>query len=297
MPLNAVSRLSLKVASTLKNNLETVFCVSKHTSIEDVCDLIKNQWQIYQLLDIPKEWHCKETDSGKKERITRESYWKNVEKSWIDITPKEFKEKTVRIDCYWSRVFNVKDAAGRYQFPQLTPFVKSILTLSHGNAGPEQGFSINKSLLDVHGARLSEDMIVALRTVKHRLIQVGGLAKFEINRPLLESVKLSRSKYEEQKELALKAKSAKRERETLYRNQIEDIDGEIHKIQQSIEIADKVISDGSSKLEKHLTAKTLDLQKLQADNSLIQMGIQCKQKLTKDLSNLIKNKKAKLSKK
>ena len=139
-------------------------------------------------------------------------------------------------------------------------------------------------------------MIVALRTVKHRLIQVGGLAKFEINRPLLESVKLSRSKYEEeQKELALKAKSAKRERETL--NQIENIDGEIHKIQQSIEIADKVISDGSSKLEKHLTAKTLDLQKLQADNSLIQMGIQCKQKLTKDLSNLIKNKKAKLSKK
>ena len=42
--LNDVSRLSLKVTSTLKNNLETLFCVSKHTSIEDVCDLIKNQW-------------------------------------------------------------------------------------------------------------------------------------------------------------------------------------------------------------------------------------------------------------
>ena len=85
----------------------------------------------------------------------------------------------------------------------------------------------------------------------------------------------------------LKAKSAKRERETLYRNQIEDIDGEIHKIQQSIEIADKAISDGSSKWEKHLAAKTLDPQKFQADNSLIQMGIQRKQKLTEDLSNLI----------
>ena len=79
----------------------------------------------------------------------------------------------------------------------------------------------------------------------------------------------------------------------------QNIDGEIHKIQQSIEIADKAISDGSTriKLEKHLAAKTLDPQKLQADNSLIQMGIQRKQKLTEDLSNLIKKKKAKLSKK
>ena len=70
--------------------------------------------------------------------------------------------------------------------------------MSHGNAGPEQGFSINKAIIDAHGTRIGEDMIIALRRVKHCLLQVGGLGKFEITRPLIESVKLSGSRYEEE---------------------------------------------------------------------------------------------------
>ena len=47
-----------------------------------------------------------------------------------------------------------------------------------------------------------------------------------------------------------------------------------------IEVADKAISDGSRKLEVHLLARKLDPEKLQQDNSLIQMGLQRKKKLT-----------------
>ena len=82
------------------------------------------------------------------------------------------------------------------------PLVKAVLTLSHGNAGPEQGFSTNKVILNAYGTRLGEDNIIALRRVKHRIILVGGVLKFKITKPLLDSVKLSRSKYEEE----LKAK-------------------------------------------------------------------------------------------
>ena len=58
--------MSIKVATTLKNHLQNVFSVSENTSIEDVCDMIRNQWQVYQLQDIPREWHKVETETAKK---------------------------------------------------------------------------------------------------------------------------------------------------------------------------------------------------------------------------------------
>ena len=159
-----------------------MFGVSDSTTVSEVCDMVRSQWQIYQLQDIPKEWHTQETESAKTSRINQDSYWKNVEKSWLDITPKETEEKSVRIDSYWSRVFEMKSSTGRYHFPQLASFVKAILTLSHGNAGPEQGFSINKAIIDAHGTRVGEDIIIVLRRVKHRLLQIGGIVNFEITR-------------------------------------------------------------------------------------------------------------------
>ena len=189
----------------------------------------------------------------------------------------------------------MKDSNGRNRFPQLAPFVKAILTLSHGNAGPEQGFSINKAIIDAHGTRIGEDVIVALRRTKHRLLQVGGVTKFKITRPLLQSVKLSRSRYEEElREKEQKARSERMDKEIQSKNAIKDIDSEIKKIEMGIEVADKAISDGSRKLEVHLLARKLDPEKLQQDNSLIQMGLQRKKKLTEDLSHLIKKKKAKI---
>ena len=88
------------------------------------------------------------------------------------------------------------DSTDRECFPQLSAFIKVVPTLSHGNAGPEQGLSINKSIIDCHGTRLGEDLLIALRRIKHHLLQVGGPDNFHVTRPLLESVKLSRSRYE-----------------------------------------------------------------------------------------------------
>ena len=64
--LDAISRLSLSVATSLKNHLASVFSVSENTTIHEVVDLINNQWQIYQLSEISKEWHTVETKQLKK---------------------------------------------------------------------------------------------------------------------------------------------------------------------------------------------------------------------------------------
>ena len=122
----------------------------------------RSQWLTYQLQDIPNEWHRVETESAKKTRKQEESYWREVENSWLDFTPTETEEKSICIDSYWSRVFDMRDDNGRLVFPQLIPFFKAFLTLYYGNVGPEQGFSINKAILDAHETRLGEDNIIAL---------------------------------------------------------------------------------------------------------------------------------------
>ena len=177
------------------------------------------------------------------------------------------------------------------RFPQLAALVKSILTLSHGNAGPEQGFSINKALIDSHGTSLSEDMIIALRRVKHRILQVGGILNFPITRPLLESVKSSRSRYVQ--ELKEKEVRSKRKRDNQEKSELLKVESEIKNLETGIEVAEKAISDGSSRLERHLAKTPLDPVKLQADNALIQMGVQRRKKLNDELAILTK-KRAKL---
>ena len=68
--------------------------MSQRTTINEIRDLVKNQWQVYQLSDIPKEWHTKETENAKKSQQNQNSYWRNVESSWLDLTPKDLEEKT-----------------------------------------------------------------------------------------------------------------------------------------------------------------------------------------------------------
>ena len=195
-----------------------------------------------------------------------------MEKHWLEILPYDSEAKSVRIDSYWSRVFLMKGTDGRFLFPQLSALIKAILSLSHGNAGPEQGFSVNKSIIAVHGTRLGEDVLIALRRVKHRLLQVGGVKNFKITRPLLESIKQSRNRYEEElKAIEQKKTNRAKVKTSQEKNELLDIDNEMRKIERGIEVADKAISDGSKKLEQHLASKA---KKLRSDNELIQMGHQ-----------------------
>lgn len=137
-------------------------------------------------------------------------------------------------------------------------------------------------------------MLIALRRVKHSIIQAGGVMNFPITQPLLTSVKMSRARYE----LELKSKEeekSKTQSEMKEGNELLIVEDQIKKMKKGIEVADKAISDGSMKLEKHLAANPLDQAKLQADNALIQMGLQRKKKLNEELA-VCNEKRAKLRK-
>ncbi|KAG0445274.1 hypothetical protein HPB47_017467 [Ixodes persulcatus] len=53
-----------------------------------------------------------------------------------------------RIDTRWATVFQQKRAAGQQKYPLLSRLVKALLSLPHGNADCERGFSENKHLLE-----------------------------------------------------------------------------------------------------------------------------------------------------
>ena len=63
---------------------------------------------------------------------------------------------------------------------------KAILSLSDRKVVPERGFSINKSLVSIHGNSIDEK-IVALRLVKKFICSEGGFSTIIITTELLQS--------------------------------------------------------------------------------------------------------------
>ena len=64
-----------------------------------------------------------------------------------------------RIDYYWSYVEKLIGGDSQPKYTQLFTLAKCILSLSHGNTVPENVFSINRKLIEVHATALSEETI------------------------------------------------------------------------------------------------------------------------------------------
>lgn len=70
------------------------------------------------------------------------------------------KEKGERIDEYWNKIFVLKNE-DYFEFPIVKIIVKAALSLTHGNAEVERGFSISKRALSEEQANMSEKMLNA----------------------------------------------------------------------------------------------------------------------------------------
>ncbi|KAG0440021.1 hypothetical protein HPB47_016432 [Ixodes persulcatus] len=99
-----------------------------------------------------------------------------------------------RIDTRWATVFKQKCAAGQQKYPLLSRLVKALLSLPHGNADCERGFSENKHLLEGR-ASLCIASINGLRQVKTYLQRYDGDAtKVPLSPDLLRSADMKRKK-------------------------------------------------------------------------------------------------------
>lgn len=116
-----------------------------------------------------------------------------------------------RIDHYWLRIFNIRNAFGSIKYPLLTTVVKAALSLSHGSADVERGFSRSKLVL-------SEDKTCMLvRTLNAKLNVLDGMKKYHnsaalvpISRELISMAQQAHQSYilylEEEKRKALEMK-------------------------------------------------------------------------------------------
>lgn len=125
--------------------------------------------QVSSLID---EWHILKCSGDKSAKCTQE-----------------------RIDDYWAKVFSLRSATGEQKYPLLSRLIKALLSLPHGNADCERGFSENKHLLDGRSS-LSIASINGMRHIKTHLRRYEGDAtKVPLSLDLIRSVKQSRVKY------------------------------------------------------------------------------------------------------
>ena len=199
----------------------------------------------------------------------------------------------------------MKDESRQLKYLQLFALVKCVLSISHGNSIPEQGFSINKYLLSIHGTSTSNETIVALCLEKDHLILIGGYMKFLINRNLVLSVKTARQKYQD-----LEAKRLLREKESeriklademkennkLLEEKLSNAEAEIKIKKVFISVAEGSIQEGNKKLQKQLKQSKISRNEIQKAQSMIDMGLSRKRCLSTELEELQKEK-AKLLKK
>ena len=112
--------------------------LSKVTKTDSFCDKVKAEWLLYM---------C-DNDSE------------------LEMWSSNHQNDCSNICRYWDYVTRLVDATGDHKYKELGTVVKSALSLSHGNAAPERGFSVNNALLSKERLALEEETICAERIVK-----------------------------------------------------------------------------------------------------------------------------------
>lgn len=147
-PRNKNSRSALDAIERLSMEISSVLkntSFIKCYSIERYIDNIKMQFQYFQTENIPYEG---------------------------------------LIDEFWTKLLDYK-MNEKYAFKELSELALTCLSLSHSNVVPEQGFSLNKYIIQ-NKESIDEITIEAVRMVKDFILSINGIEDFPINRRLFE---------------------------------------------------------------------------------------------------------------
>ena len=316
--LNNISFLAQTVCKALgdKAMKETFHLTATQTKF-DLLDIIRNEYQVYQMESIPESMYLVSVPK-KKSSSQRDSYWRRAyEIAGIleeeDDDNDNDKKVAKRIDDYWVEVCGIRDETGKKKYSNLWILVKCIMLISHGNADPERGFSINKHMLAIHGTSLGEQTIVAIRLIKDYVVQCGGIGKVPLSDKLLQSCKLARSRYgadlEEKRKLAEKeekarlaakaameaaeaAKEAKKKNEEARKK----VQNEINIVEAGLKVAEDASEEGIKEMKNLLVnnaslSKKELLEKMTLAEAKIDGANKRKKELSEEVSVLKKKKK------
>jgi len=162
--------------------------------------------------------------------------------------------------------------------------------VSHGNAAPECGFSINKGLLVTHGNSLDSQTLVALRIVKGGILNAGGFLNVPLTKQLLTSVKTSYQKYQADLEAKRKFEEEAMKKQVASKKLEEStkdvIDRKINIKKLGITVAEEAIAAANEKLQQILKEPTISRVQLQKVQSSLEMSIKRKRCLEKEVTQL-----------
>ena len=215
--LSGISNLALEICKPLESALSKVFpnCSSK----EDVCDKIRNEWKIYQMEVIQDSYFMQTVEEATKTRH-QPSYWEKAFQL-ADIPIIGEKKSGFDVDKLKNSLEkSILDDDNSPKFPNILALFKAVASISHGNSATENGFSINKYILQLHGNSLAPDTIEALRFVKDTILAYGNFLDIPITKSLLESAKLAYSRYNA--DLELKRKQQREEEAAITARQVEN---------------------------------------------------------------------------
>ena len=297
--LSCISNLAMQICEPLANVLSDVF--SKCSSKEEVCDKVRNEWRELQMETLPEEYYLikKESSSGRKQV----SYWeKAFEIAGIPVQECGVDENYFDLDTF---IVSLKEKmlleSGAIKYPTLLSLYKAVSSLSHGNSAPENGFSINKYIIGIHGNSIHADTIEAIRFVKDTILNYGSIFDVPITKGLLDSVKLSKQRYdadlenkrklreaEAEKLEILKQKSKEDQQKVVKHQELQEIKAKLQQISDGLSVADEILKEGNDALKQSLTQKNSTRKELQRAQSKIEIGMKRREELTIEQAVLTK---------
>ncbi|KAH8020423.1 hypothetical protein HPB51_001721 [Rhipicephalus microplus] len=190
-----------------------------------------------------------------------------------------------RLDDAWQHIFSLLSKDGGPKYPRTVKFVKAMLSLAHGNADVERGFSENRRLLHER-SNLSIASVNGLRATKSFCSRYGQDASAVSLKPdMIKAVKGSFKKYQERvsAECEPSAKKAK-----LHQDSVGSKVDEQRSIQMDIDSAKKMLANAELLIAKGMKAKKFD--DIESGQALLKEG---QAKLASSLSKLEDSKKKK----
>ena len=100
-------------------------------------------------------------------------------------------ERNDSLDNFYSSILIPKHFPTRGP-DDLAVLISKVLTLSHGNADVESGFSVNKSLMVEN---LKEESLINLRIVDVSIAYHGKVQNVPVSKKMLQDCRLARSRY------------------------------------------------------------------------------------------------------
>ena len=166
-------------------------------SSEDVCDKVRSAWRLYQTEIIPEDAYLNEKQvSPIKTRRKVSCREKAFVITGITEVGNIDEAKSCDIEkfvLYLEKDFTSND--GKMKCPFLVCLFKLILSLFHGNSAFENGFSINKLLLEIHGSSLKKETIEAIIIVKDSILKYESILDIPVTKEMISMISGSTQLY------------------------------------------------------------------------------------------------------